>query len=168
MYLESHEVVESSIALRSPQYLTRVSRKCHSEFHSFCLNNRRLAFSLPIPTTASPEFQTTGGKNISFIFIFYFITLLLIHFSFFLLVKLQYYLKLEFITSNQPKNNNDTESLSPKSYLSINIDERHKFFQSQQDVQVSTFDCQIPIKIYGSPNGSDRAVYGRPHTFSVI
>ncbi|CAO3611927.1 unnamed protein product [Cunninghamella blakesleeana] len=143
MYLESHEVVETSIALRSPQYLTRVSRKCHSEFHSFCLNNRRLAFSLPIPTTASPEFQTTG-------------------------VKLQYYLKLEFITNNQLKNNNDTDSLSPISYLSIHVDERHRFFQSQQDVQVSTFDCQIPIKIYGSPNGSDRAVYGRPHTFSVI
>ncbi|CAO3642582.1 unnamed protein product [Cunninghamella echinulata] len=143
LYLESHEVVESSIALRTPQYITRVSKKCHSEFHSFCLNNRRLAFSLPIPTTASPEFQTTG-------------------------VKLQYYLKLEFITNNQVKNNNDTETLSPKSYLSINVDERHQYFQSQQNIPVSTFDCQIPIKIYGSPNGSDRAIYGRPHTFSVI
>ncbi|CAO3600805.1 unnamed protein product [Absidia cylindrospora] len=137
IFLESQEIVESSISQRQPQHIARVSRKCHSEFHTFCLNHRRLAFSLPIPSTASPDFQTTG-------------------------VKLQYNLKFEFITNNQSK-----ASSSSLSYLSINVDERHQHFQSQQQVQVSTFDCLIPIKIYGSPSGSDRAIYGRPHTFSV-
>ncbi|KAI8344340.1 Rgp1-domain-containing protein [Chlamydoabsidia padenii] len=137
IFLESQEIVESSISLRQPQYIARVSRKSHSEFHTFCLNNHTLAFSLPIPTTASPEFQTTG-------------------------VKLQYHLKFEFITTNQSRPSNTSTS-----YLSINTDERHHHYQSKQQVQVSTFDCQIPIKVYGSPNGSDRATYGRPHTFPV-
>lgn len=62
IFLESSESVENTIALRAPQHITRVSRKTHSDFHSFCLDNKRLSFSLPIPATASPEFQTTGGN----------------------------------------------------------------------------------------------------------
>ncbi|SAM02862.1 hypothetical protein [Absidia glauca] len=130
IFLESQEIVDPSISLRQTQHIARVSRKCHSEFHTFCLNNHSLAFSLPIPTTASPDFQTTG-------------------------VKLQYHLKFEFITNTSTP------------YLSINADERHEHYQSQQRVPVSTCDCQIPIKVYGSPNGSDRATYGRPHSFPV-
>ncbi|KAL0083585.1 Rgp1-domain-containing protein [Phycomyces blakesleeanus] len=133
--LESSEIVEPSIALRQPQHIARISRKCHAEHHSFCLGHRRLAFSLPIPAIASPEFQTTG-------------------------VKLQYYLKFEFITSN------GSNPLAPP-FIPINIDERHRHYQALQDVQVSTFDCQIPIRIYGSSGGADRALYGRPHTFFV-
>ncbi|KAI9019984.1 Rgp1-domain-containing protein [Phycomyces nitens] len=133
--LESSEIVEPSIALRQPQHITRISRRCHAEHHSFCLGHRRLAFSLPIPATSSPEFQTTG-------------------------VKLQYYLKFEFITSN------GSNPLAPP-FIPINIDERHRHYQALQDVQVSTFDCQIPIRIYGSSGGADRALYGRPHSFFV-
>ncbi|KAI7853420.1 Rgp1-domain-containing protein [Circinella umbellata] len=165
--LESSEVVESDIALRPTQQISRISRKCYAEHHSFCLSHRRLAFSLPIPSIASPEFQTTG-------------------------VKLQYYLKFEFIvtqktaattntttttnnnnnknttanhSSPSPSSNNDTNI--PASYIPINVDERHRHYQSAQDVNVSTFDCQIPIRVYGSPGGTDRAVYGRPYTFFV-
>lgn len=65
--LESNEVVEPTIAVRQPQQIARISRKCYAEHHSFSLGHQRLAFSLPIPAIASPEFQTTGGKmkNIS-------------------------------------------------------------------------------------------------------
>ncbi|KAI9274409.1 Rgp1-domain-containing protein [Phascolomyces articulosus] len=167
--LESSEVVESDIALRPTQQISRISRKCYAEHHSFCLSHRRLAFSLPIPSIASPEFQTTG-------------------------VKLQYYLKFEFIvtqktatttattTSSTTTNNNNnttanhsspssssktTNNSIPASYIPINVDERHRHYQSAQDVDVSTFDCQIPIRVYGSPGGTDRAVYGRPYTFFV-
>ncbi|KAI8387315.1 Rgp1-domain-containing protein [Blakeslea trispora] len=61
IFLESSESVEDTIALRTPQHINRVSKKTHSDFHSFCLDHERLTFSLPIPATASPEFQTTGG-----------------------------------------------------------------------------------------------------------
>ncbi|KAI7897201.1 reduced growth phenotype protein 1 [Mucor mucedo] len=132
IFLESSESVENSIALRTPQHISRVSRKTHSDFHSFCLDNKRLSFSLPIPATASPEFQTTG-------------------------VSLEYFLKFEFITGidDQPP------------FIPINTDEKHRHYQCLQDIEVSTFDCQIPLTVYGSPGGVDRALYGRPHTFRV-
>ncbi|KAK4516625.1 uncharacterized protein ATC70_011601 [Mucor velutinosus] len=132
IFLESCESVEDTISLRTPQHISRVSRKTHSDFHSFCLDNKRLSFSLPIPATASPEFQTTG-------------------------VSLKYFLKFEFITSidNQPP------------FIPIIKDEKHVHHQCLQDIEVSTFDCQIPLTIYGSPGGVDRALYGRPHTFRV-
>lgn len=79
----------------------------------------------------------------------------------FLLVKLQYNLRFEFITNNLSKTT-DIAVSSP--YLPANIDQRQRHFQAHQHMQVSTFDCNIPVKIYGSPSGSDR---GRPHTFSV-
>ncbi|ORX49180.1 Rgp1-domain-containing protein [Hesseltinella vesiculosa] len=133
--LESHEVIEPSICLRPQAYINRVSKKSHSDFHAFCLTNRRLAFSLPIPTTSSPDFQTTG-------------------------VKLQYYLKFEFVTSNS----NDTTA---PPFLCIQRDDRHQHYQSQEHIPVSTFDCQIPVKVYGSPSGADRTIYGQIHTFPV-
>ena len=107
----------------------------------------------------------------------------------FIIVKLQYYLKFEFIvtqktatTTNTTSNNNNKSTTTnhsspsssssndtniPASYIPINVDERHRHYQSAQDVNVSTFDCQIPIRVYGSPGGTDRAVYGRPYTFFV-
>jgi hypothetical protein len=68
IFLESSESVENSIATRTSQHIARVSRKTHSDFHSFCLDSKILSFSLPIPATTSPEFQTTGGKYISLLY----------------------------------------------------------------------------------------------------
>lgn len=130
IFLESCEVVQDTIALRTQQHIARASRKTHSDFHSFSLGNKRLSFSLPIPATSSPDFQTTG-------------------------VSLKYYLKFEFITGLDVP------------FIPINTDEKHRHHQCLQDVEVSTFDCQIPITIYGSPGGQDRALFGRPHTFKV-
>ncbi|KAI9319707.1 Rgp1-domain-containing protein [Dichotomocladium elegans] len=141
--LESNEVVESDIALRQPHQIARISRKCYAEHHSFCLSHQRLSFSLPIPTIASPEFQTTG-------------------------VKLQYYIKLEFIVSQKAvQASTPATSTASPSFIPINVDERHRHYQAAQNINVSTFDCQIPIRVYGAPGGTDRAVYGRPYTFFV-
>ncbi|KAI8878852.1 Rgp1-domain-containing protein [Backusella circina FSU 941] len=122
IFLESIESVEESIAQRPKHHIARVSRKSHSDFHSFCLNNKCISFSLPIPAAVSPEFQTTG-------------------------VTLKYFLKVEFITG------------ASVPFIPINIDEKHRHYQCLQDVEVSTFDCQIPVTVYGSPS----ALYGRPH-----
>lgn len=64
--LESDEEIEPTIALKSQQQNKKVTRKIHSEHHEFCLNSQRVAFSLPVPMMATPDFQTTGGKTISF------------------------------------------------------------------------------------------------------
>lgn len=73
------------------------------------------------------------------------------------LVSLRYFLKFEFITGI------DSQPL----FIPIITDGKHRHYQGLQDIEVSTFDCQIPLTIYGSPGGVDRALYGRPHTFRV-
>lgn len=88
--------------------------------------------------------------------------------SFFIIVKLQYYLKFEFIVAQRPKRlSTSSPPKAQPSFIPINVDDRHKHYQAAQDIDVSTFDCQIPIRVYGSPGGTDRAVYGRPYTFLV-
>lgn len=66
--LESHEVVDTSISQRPASYITKVSRKRHAGHYAFCRNDARTTFSLAVPASESPEFQTTGSK----IFLFYF------------------------------------------------------------------------------------------------
>jgi hypothetical protein len=65
--LESYEEIEQSIALKSQQQIKKITRKIHSEHHEFCLNSQRVAFSLPIPMMATPDFHTTGGKILHYI-----------------------------------------------------------------------------------------------------
>lgn len=60
--LESSEIVESSIANRPQQQIARMTRKVHGEHHEFCLNARRISFAISIPTSSTPDFQTTGGN----------------------------------------------------------------------------------------------------------
>jgi hypothetical protein len=83
---------------------------------------------------------------------FFFYKILIVY-----LVSLQYFLKFEFITG--------IDSQPP--FIPIITDGKHRHYQGLQDVEVSTFDCQIPLTVYGSPGGVDRALYGRPHTFRV-
>nr|CAG8559368.1 2146_t:CDS:2 [Entrophospora candida] len=71
--LENSEIVESSIAKRPQNQISRQTRKVHGEHHEFCLNSERISFSISIPTHATPDFSTTG-------------------------VKLQWGIRLEFIT----------------------------------------------------------------------
>ncbi|CAG8468838.1 16487_t:CDS:2, partial [Funneliformis caledonium] len=58
--LESSEIVESSIANRPQQQIARTTRKVHGEHHEFCLNAARISFAISIPTSSTPDFQTTG------------------------------------------------------------------------------------------------------------
>jgi hypothetical protein len=69
VYLESNEVIDPSIAQRQPSYIARVSKKKHAGHHAFCRNDRRLTFALAVPTSESPEFQTSASK-VLFIYLF--------------------------------------------------------------------------------------------------
>ncbi|KAJ2962093.1 hypothetical protein NQZ79_g2810 [Umbelopsis isabellina] len=146
--LESQEEIEQSIALKSQQQTKKITRRIHSEHHEFCLNTRRVAFSLPVPVTATPDFQTTG-------------------------VKLQYFLRLEFLTGIQrtvipdPSSPDQIEKENVPSYLPINVDGRHKHYQAAQEVDVSSFDCTIPLRIYGASGGIDKGIYGWSSSFVV-
>ncbi|CAG8632155.1 8546_t:CDS:2 [Acaulospora morrowiae] len=129
--LENSETVEPSIANRPQPQIARVTRKVHGEHHEFCLNAQRISFAISIPTNCTPDFATTG-------------------------VKLQWYLRLEFITG-------------PKDQLplvSLNVDERHHYHQAIEEVNVETFDCSIPIKVYPTSYESART-FPSQHIFRV-
>ncbi|CAJ0843796.1 10986_t:CDS:2, partial [Entrophospora sp. SA101] len=60
LYQVFSEIVESSIAKRPQNQISRQTRKVHGEHHEFCLNSERISFSISIPTHATPDFSTTG------------------------------------------------------------------------------------------------------------
>lgn len=78
--LESHEIIDTSIAQRPASYIAKVSRKRHAGHFAFCRNDARTTFSLAVPTSESPEFQTTGSK---FMFNVYYLLTLVIYFLFY-------------------------------------------------------------------------------------
>ncbi|CEP14982.1 hypothetical protein [Parasitella parasitica] len=130
IYLESNEVVDDSIASRQPQYIARVSRKRHAEHHSFCRYDKRVSFSLNVPASESPEFYTSA-------------------------MKLQYYLKIDFITG--------TSNASQPTFE----DKLHRYHHASAQIAASNFDCQIPIHVFGCSSGSLTNIFGGPHAFAV-
>jgi len=84
-----------------------------------------------------------------------------------LLVKLNYFLRFEFLTGVQQSPRPDAPKDVSPSYLPINVDERHKHYQAVQEVDISSFDCTIPIKVYGASGGVDRGMYGWSSSFVV-
>ncbi|KAI8886787.1 Rgp1-domain-containing protein [Backusella circina FSU 941] len=134
--LESNEIVDSSLSIKQPQHIARVSRKRHAEHHSYCRHDKSMTFSLTVPSSESPEFQTSKSKYK------------------YICLKLQYYLKLEFITGQQDYNDFDPISDNNKS---------HHHYEKQSRVPVTHFDCQIPLRIFGS---SHLSFHGE-HKFTV-
>ncbi|OZJ05190.1 hypothetical protein BZG36_02424 [Bifiguratus adelaidae] len=70
-------------------------------------------------------------------------------------VRLQWHLRIEFITSK------DTP------YFTINRDDRHRQSQVAQELSASSFDCIIPVTVYGSANELGRHMYSAVQTFTV-
>ena len=58
--LETSEIVDATLALRSEASLHRLTRKVHAESASNTLFARRVSFALPIPGQSTPGFETTG------------------------------------------------------------------------------------------------------------
>ncbi|KAG9299582.1 hypothetical protein G9A89_020753 [Geosiphon pyriformis] len=71
-------------------------------------------------------------------------------------VKLQWGLRVEFITGSKGK----------PSLLAFNADDRHQYYQAVSEVDVETFDCFIPIKVYPSSHESART-FSSQHNFNV-
>ncbi len=72
------------------------------------------------------------------------------------IVKFQWCLRLEFITG--PK--------GQPPLMPLNADERHQYYQAIDNVNVETFDCVIPIKVYPTSYTSAR-IFPSHHVFRV-
>ncbi len=60
VFLESTEIIDATHQIKKQN--TKLSTRLYSELHLNCNSTKRLEFSLYIPKTASPDFQTSAGK----------------------------------------------------------------------------------------------------------
>ena len=127
MYLETVETVDQRFSLQSKAHINNFSLKLFSEAHKFTLHTKRMSFVLALPLDASPDFQTTAS------------TLFLL-----IIVGYSWHLRFEFITG-----------LADDLYLTLKSGDEGNFVEThaKQMINSSSFDCIIPIKVYGVRKG---------------
>ena len=62
--METHELIETSISVKSVAQIRQQTRRCHAEHHEATLDSARVGVALPIPSGATPDFSTSGGKRL--------------------------------------------------------------------------------------------------------
>ncbi|KAK4703418.1 RAB6A-GEF complex partner protein 2, partial [Phenoliferia sp. Uapishka_3] len=60
--LETHELIETTIATKSAPQIRQITRRLHAEHHEMTLDSARVGFALAIPSGATPDFATSGVK----------------------------------------------------------------------------------------------------------
>ncbi|KAF8252163.1 Rgp1-domain-containing protein [Wilcoxina mikolae CBS 423.85] len=132
--LESSEKVDTDLALRSASSIHRATRKVYAQHSESTLFANRIIFTPTIPSSASPEFSTSGVSN-------------------------SWVLRFEFITSAiSSRAQSDGEGLFDDLLEQTYADDRGELYEPRQGIFVESFDASIPVKIY--PNGSDPGTTG--------
>ena len=128
--LESSEVIDPTIALRSRTSVQRVTRRIHSSHSESTIFARRATFNPIIPISATPDFVTSG-------------------------VSLEWVLLFEFLTS---RNRHDVELFDDFEGLLEEIakDERGRVTTAVQGMHCEVFDITVPLRIYGATSGNDK------------
>ena len=127
--LESAERVDPSLALRSSTSINRVTRKIHAALRENTLFARQISFSLSIPSTATPTFETTG-------------------------VSLVWKLRVEFTTERQQQGLGllgSADTHSEELLEEIGSDERGTTMIARERLMADTFEIEVPLKVYGAP-----------------
>lgn len=128
--LESSEIVDPAIALRSNASIYRVTRKVHASFSENALFAQRLAFSPTIPPNATPEFCTSG-------------------------ISLEWKLRVEFITPRLTHENHQQEQPYWDDLLEeISSDDRGIVLAAAERLPAESFEVKVPVRIYGAVSGS--------------
>lgn len=60
--LETHELIETTVSVKSSTAARQATRRLHAEHHETTLDSGRVGFALAIPSGASPDFSTSGVK----------------------------------------------------------------------------------------------------------
>ncbi|KAF8460229.1 Rgp1-domain-containing protein [Kalaharituber pfeilii] len=136
--LESSESVSHTVALRSPSYILRATRKIHASHSESCLFAQRVQFTPTVPPSASPEFTTSC-------------------------VSLTWRLNVEFITPAllgrsgiaADPGNPDEELLIEGLLERSGSDERGELWEARQGMLVESFDAHIPVRVYPNVGGCD-------------
>ena len=62
--LETHELIETSISMKSAEHTRATTTRLHAEHHEVTLDSGRVGCSLAIPSGATPDFSTSGSESL--------------------------------------------------------------------------------------------------------
>jgi len=128
--LESAERVDASLALRSSNSINRVTRKVHAAARENVLFARQISFNLPIPSSATPTFETTG-------------------------VSLVWRVRVEFTTERQTQGLGVEQQVTGEDaelMEELGSDERGTTMIAKERLMADTFEIGVPLKVYGAPS----------------
>nr|POE96491.1 protein sat1 [Quercus suber] len=135
--LETEEVVDPSLSLRSSHSIYRVTRCVHASTRENAIFARTVSFNLSIPAHAAPGFETTG-------------------------VSLQWNLKVEFSVQRPAAQGLGIENseaggqaLAGGLLEAYGTDDRGTAFIARERMVAEIFDIKIPIKVYGARAGTE-------------
>ncbi|KAH8590269.1 Rgp1-domain-containing protein [Bisporella sp. PMI_857] len=126
--LESSERVDNSIALRSEASILRVTRKIYSSHSESTLFARRIVFSPTIPTSATPEFITSG-------------------------VSLDWRIRIEFVTPDLINTQNEGLERQRDLLEQVSRDDRGIVLGSAEMLECESFEIAVPLRVYGALAG---------------
>lgn len=122
--LETSEKVDPAIALRSNASIYRVTRKVHASFSENALFAQRLSFSPTIPSSATPEFITSG-------------------------VSLEWKIRVEFITPRLV--HEDGEQAYWDDLLEeVESGDRGVILAAAERLPAESFEVMVPVRVYGA------------------
>lgn len=127
--LESSELIDTAIALRSRTSVQRATRRIHGSDSICTMFNRRVTFSPTIPLAATPDFVTSG-------------------------ISLEWVLRFEFVTS-RTKREVDADNGWDCLLEEVGRDERNIIYSAAQGITCESFDVTVPLRVYGARYGID-------------
>ena len=127
--LESSEIIDPTIALRSKASIQRVTRRTHASYHESTIASDRIFLQPVIPTASTPEFVTSG-------------------------VSLEWNLRFEF-TTGRPNTAGDDDENPTLLMEEIARDDRGIVQAAIQGLACDVFDVIVPIRVYGAPAAFD-------------
>ena len=119
--LETSELVDPSIALRSSSSVHRATRRVHATSSENTLFTQRAVFSAVIPISSAPEFITSG-------------------------VELQWQLRFEFLTGTTL----DVSTMPEELLAEATSDDRGRVLVATERLSCESFDVSVPVRVYGA------------------
>ena len=129
--LESSELIDTAIALRSRTSIQRATRRIHASESICTMFNRRVTFSPTIPPAATPDFVTSG-------------------------ISLEWVLRFEFVTG-RTKRELDVDKDWDCLFEEVGRDERNIIYSAVQGFPCESFDVTVPLRVYGARCGIDES-----------
>ena len=128
--LETSEVIDPAIALRSKASIHRAATRIHASQTETTICAKKVLFNPMIPTSSTPEFITSA-------------------------ISLEWRLRFEFATSRlgDAEEDEDIDDLMEE----VARDERGVVKAAVQGLPCETFDVAVPLRVYGNPSAFDES-----------